>query len=282
MTIVSSKRVGVGRKLSALFLLASLTMPAFAERDFGMLEFSATVADERLKMVTSVQISKDGKFLYASAWQAATVSVFRRDLETGQLTLLQSITDAETLNGSTALRLSPDGKHAVATAFTSKTAVLFSRDQESGELTQLDVAKQDVDDVTGLRWAIDCDFSPDSKFVYVVDARSVDEAGVLAGSLTVFRITEAGKLEFVEASRDSLFANARGVSVSADGGQIAVTCSDSAAVVLLERKSDTGRTTLRQIVQDEKEGVTGLDGAMAMARSPDGQFLYVSAGPLSG
>ena len=104
--------------------------------------FSGSTSGEGLNMVTSVEVSQDGRFLYASAWRAATITVFERDADSGELTEVQKLVDAENLQGATALRLSPDGRMAVASAFSSKTTVLYRRDADTGKLTRLDVATQ--------------------------------------------------------------------------------------------------------------------------------------------
>ena len=92
-------------------------------------------------MVTSVEVSRDGKFLYAAAWRAEAISVFQRDLATGELTEVQELTDADNLAGVTAVRLSPDGRYAAAAAFGSQCVELYRRDPLNGKLTKLDHAK---------------------------------------------------------------------------------------------------------------------------------------------
>ncbi len=87
---------------------------------------------------TSVVVSPDGKFLYASAWKSASHVVFKRDAASGKLEHVQTLSDAALLDGATDLRLSPDGKLAAAAAFRSQSVVLYRRDAKSGKLTQLD------------------------------------------------------------------------------------------------------------------------------------------------
>jgi 6-phosphogluconolactonase (cycloisomerase 2 family) len=252
------------------------------ETAVGKLEYLDAVTSEGLDMVTSVECSPDGKFLYASAWQAATITVCSRDPDSGKLKIIQEIKDPD-LRGATATRLSSDGKYAVASAFSSKTAVLFGRDAETGKLKRLDVARNGQQGVLGLEWAIDATFSPDSKFVYLIDSRGPSrEFGVAAGSVTVFRITEDERLEFVETGGDSDFANARGIACRPDGKTILVTSTDAATLVVLNRHPDSGKTTTRQVLRDGQGGVRGLSGAMGIAISADGQFAYVASGRFRG
>jgi 6-phosphogluconolactonase (cycloisomerase 2 family) len=234
-------------------------------------------------MVTSVEVSQDGRFLYASAWRAATITVFERNPDSGELTEVQKLVDAENLQGATALRLSPDGRMAVASAFTSETTVLYRRDADTGKLTRLDVARNGIDGVTGLSWAIDTAFSPDSKFVYAIDSRGDGaEFGVAVGSVTAFGVTDQTELDFVEAGQDSRFANARGIAVRPDGETIVVVSSEAASLVVLSRDPQSGTTRIRQVVEDEQGDVHGLSGAMGVTISPDGQFVYVSSGRFGG
>lgn len=242
----------------------------------GRLEFVAGVPRDSLDSVTSVSISSDGKFLYASAWQAAAVNVFARNVETGELTHLQEIVDSDNLDGATALRLSPDEKYAVATAFRSDAAVLFRRNDD-GTLELADVAMQDVDDVTGLEWAIDATFSNDSQFVYVANGRSY-------GTVTAFEITPEATLQHVETNTgiEDCFANVRGIVTRPKKNLLIATSSEAGCLVVLEQSSETGTTDLHELIEDENGEVSGLDGAMALALSPDGQFVYVSAGRFRG
>ncbi len=77
---------------------------------FGTLRHASSISRDSLQMVTSVEVSRDGKFLYAAAWQAAAITVFQRDLVTGELTQVQELTDADNMDGDESVILSPDGR----------------------------------------------------------------------------------------------------------------------------------------------------------------------------
>ena len=265
------------------------TSPVFSQdrqrTGFGKLLPASSVSRDGLHMVTSVEVSPDGKFLYASAWQVATISVFQRDPMSGELQFVQELSDPDILNGATAVRLSPKGRFAVASAFRSQTAVLYRRDPMDGKLARLDVARNGEGEVKGLQWPVDAAFSPDSRFVYVIDSTGPGGAdGVRTGSVTVFRISEKGKLEFIEANtgESSCFSGARGIAIHPDGKTIVVTASSAGTLVVLDRDAKTGKTTVRQVLKDEEGDVHGLDGAMGVALSQDGQFVYTSAGRFQG
>lgn len=283
MHVLLNRRVAVA-SFALLILCANRPSSLVHAQDAGKgeLEFVSKVTDDALSKVTSVEISKDGKFLYASAWDAATITVFRRDADSGALTEVQKVVDAENLSGSTALRLSEDGKMAAASAFRSQTAVLYRRDADTGKLNRVDVAKNGLNGVAGLRWAIDVAFSPDSKFLYVVDSHgTANNLGVSVGSVTAFKI-EDDKLVFVEAGQDSAFANIRGVAIRPDGETMVVTASSAGTLVVLSRNKKSGMTINRQVIVDELDDAHGLAGAMGVAISPDGRFAYVSSGRFEG
>lgn len=251
----------------------------------GRLRHASSISLESLQMVTSVEVSRDGNFLYAAAWRAAAITVFQRNQVTGALTHVQEVTDADILDGVTAVRLSPDGRYAAATAFRSQCLVLFGRNPQDGKLTRLALAKNGVEGVAGLQWAIDVGFSPDSKFLYVIDAHGPRRLFLpRSGSVTAFRILEQGELQFIEANigQDNCFADVRGMAVHPDSKTIVVTASTAGTLVVLDRDVTTGAIRVRQIIKDGDGEVRGLDGAMGVALSPDGQFVYTSAGRFRG
>ncbi|MEO1971650.1 MAG: beta-propeller fold lactonase family protein, partial [Pirellulaceae bacterium] len=236
-------------------------------------------------MVTSVEVSRDGKFLYAAAWQAAAITVFQRDLVTGELTPVQELTDAETLAGVVAVRLSPDGRYAAAAAFRSQCVELYRSNPLNGKLTQLDHARNNRDGVTGLQFPVDVAFSPDSKFVYVIDAHGPRQLfGSRTGSVTAFRLSEKSQLEFVEANlgQKKLFSDVRGIAVHPNATTIVVASSTAGTLVVMDRDVITGKTTVRQVIKNGDGEVHGLDGVMGVAFSPDGKFAYTSAGRFRG
>ena len=63
---------------------------------------------------------------------------------------------------------------------------------------------------------------------------------------------------------------------------IVVTSSIAGTLVVLDRDVTTGETTVRQVIKNGDGDVRGLDGALGVAFSPDGQFAYTSAGRFRG
>jgi imidazolonepropionase-like amidohydrolase/6-phosphogluconolactonase (cycloisomerase 2 family) len=252
---------------------------------FGTLRHASSISRDSLQMVTGVEVSSDGKFLYAAAWRAAAITVFQRDLETGELSHLQELIDPDTLGGVTAVRLSPDGRYLASSAFRSKCVELYRRDPQTGRLTKLDDARNNRDGVTGLQFPIDVAFSPDSKTLYVIDAHGPTRLfAARTGSVTAFGVSEEGQLKFIEANlgKDNCFNDARGIAAHADAKAIVVTASTAGTLVVLDRDVATGKTTIRQVIRNGDGEVRGLDGVVGVAFSPDGQFVYTSAGRFRG
>lgn len=250
------------------------------------LQHVATMTRGDLKAVCCVTLSPDGKHLYAAAWQANCVSVYRCDAESGRLEHLQSVVSDESLRGVTSIRLSADGRFAVAAAFRSRTLTLFARDPESGKLTTRDVVRGDEHPDLGLRWPIDAVLSPDDRFVYLLDPQQsgADIDPAAEGGILVFRLVAGGKLELVEINtgRNSSFFGCRGMNFGPDGKLGFVACTNSWQLVVVDRDRETGKLTVRQIIKDGVGQARALEGVIGVACSSDGRFVYASSGRFSG
>jgi 6-phosphogluconolactonase (cycloisomerase 2 family) len=231
-----------------------------------------------------ITTSADGEFLYLSAYGSACINVFRRDRETGAAALIQTIVDRKNLAGVTDLTFSTDEKFAIASAFTSKTAVLYRRDASSGKLERVSVATNQKDGVSGLDWAIRGVVSPDSRYVYVANCGKNQQRKFTNGSITSFRIRDNDQLEPLEVfqGEDQCFDNVRGLVMLSDGKTLLATSSAAKCLVVIDRSTETGKLSVRQVLRDEENGVHGLDGAMFIATSPDEKFVYTSSGRFQG
>lgn len=269
--MILANRAAIGLLAAAILLDTT----ADADEPIGSLELVEKVSRSSLGSVTSVEVSKDGRHLYAAAWNSSSVNAFTRDKQTGKLTHLQEYVDEEYLDGAVALRLSPGNRYAVVTSFRSGTVSLFER-QENGELNLKDVAVNGENDVTGIDFAIDTTFSPDGKFVYVANGRGLE-------GITTFAIND-GKLEFLDQNSgiDGCLDNTRGLLVHPDKKSLFAASCSSGSVVIFDRDLETGIPELRQIVEDDDDFVLGLEGVMALAISPDGKFVYTNSGRFSG
>src|SRR5262245_49676514 len=169
--------IRIGRWVSVFAFVLGMSVAHADDKDpGGRLKLVESVPRDELNSVVTAVVSPDGRFLYASSWRLAIVTVFARDPETGKLELKQTITDPDNLNGVTGFSLSPDSHLAIATAFSSKTTVLYSRNPENGLLARLDTAR-DSEGGVRLGFPIDVAFSPDSKTVCVLDDSGLGDEG---------------------------------------------------------------------------------------------------------
>jgi 6-phosphogluconolactonase (cycloisomerase 2 family) len=273
-------RLGRWGSVSTLVFVCLLQGAAPGERGEGRLSLVESVPRDDLDATVSAAVSPDGRFLYASSWRAGTVTAFARDPESGTLQPRQTISSANLLDGATAATISPDGRLAVATAFRTRAAVLYQRDPATGELSQADFAR-DGEQGVRFQWPIDAAFSPDSRFVYVIDDHGPAEGG--RGDVVAFRV-DGGKLDLVgtDEGKDGCYNGARGLALAPDGKTLFVACHEPGTLVVADRDPVGGQTSVRQVVKDEEGGAHGLSGAMGVAVSPDGRFVYVSSGRFGG
>jgi 6-phosphogluconolactonase (cycloisomerase 2 family) len=179
--------------------------------------------------------------------------------------------------------VSPDGDHVYVPASDgggtpSGSVATFARNATTGELQFVEVHFDDVGGVDGLLGASSTALSPDGAHVYATG--SIDDA------VTVFsRDLGTGALTFVEAKFDGtggidgLDASAS-VALSPDGAHVYVTGAEDDAVAVFGRDGGTGALTFVEGEFDGVGGVDGLNGAGAVAVSPDGAHVYVGGSAL--
>jgi 6-phosphogluconolactonase (cycloisomerase 2 family) len=243
-------------------------------RGGSTLHFVAQVTRPDLRGVNSVTISQDGQFLYATPWPIGAVVVFKREATQGGLEHVQTVQD-DRLRGDTGLALSPREDYAIAACFQAHSAVLLRRDGKNGKLEIVDSAFEAENGVSGLGFAIDAIFSPDGRFIYVLDGGM--------GGIAIFALRD-GKLHFVssEHGTDECLEGARGVALDPSGKTMYVASDGAGTLTVLARNVQTGLLKVQQVIADEKEGVHGLEGAFGVTCSGDGQFIYTTSGRFHG
>src|SRR5438094_560564 len=227
---------------------------------------------------SGVAVSPDGRTVYATGEVDDALAVFHRDSATGALTFVEMKQDAvdgvDGLNGAHGVVVSPDGVHVYVASKTGDALAVFSRDVDTGALTFVQAKNDGVGKVNGLDGAEGIAISPDGAHVYV--------AGRNDDSLAVFsRDAATGKLTFIEVQREGqngvlgLFG-AKAVTVSLDGANLYVAGGYDDALVVFDRNPETGMLTSVQLLEDGVGGVNGLNGADAVAVSPDGTHVFVT------
>ena len=259
-----------------------------AKPAFGKLKYIDLIVSPELDSVNSVIVDKQGKFLYASSWNGNTVNVLSRDAVTGKLTLVQAMNSPRDLDGVTSIHLSEDGMYGVSAAFRAKATVLFKRDLATGRLEFLDVARSGEKGVQGMEWAIDATFSLDHRFVFVADPKGPGMSNPNSpknnGGIVVFEVTDKERLKWVETNigEEDCFHGVRGIMMLPDGKTLVATCNNAGNVVLIDWDKNARKTSIRQVITDEKTRATALAGAMKSVSSSDGSTLYVTSGRFQG
>jgi 6-phosphogluconolactonase (cycloisomerase 2 family) len=265
---------------NSALLIATLLLPASAlfaadepasaveRRD---LEEVQNLKLEYLKSVTCVSISKDGRFVYASAFNSSVVAVFKRDAATGQIENL-SWMEVPELSAAVSVKLSPNDQYATVAAFGANAVSLLKRDSNTGELTFLDSVTEGKDGNSGLNFVIDTAFSADNRYLY-----TAAQTG-----LGVYKL-EADKLTYVqsETAQGSL-QGVRGVVISPDGNTVYAAAYMSNTVGVFRRDKESGKLDMVQILADGQNGAESLAGAFRIACSADGKHVYVSSGRFRG
>ena len=172
------------------------------------------------------------------------------------------------------LAVSPDGKHLYAASAVADAVAVFARDALSGSLTFVEAELNGVGGVNGLYGAGSAAVSPDGKHVYI--------AGFSDDAVAVFsRNATTGRLTFVEFLKDGVggvegLDGAHSVTVSPDGKHVYVAGFWDNAVAVFLRNATTGKLAFSQVQVEGAFGVNGLDGAISVKVSPDGEHLYVA------
>ncbi|HBJ30141.1 MAG TPA: hypothetical protein DDY93_02085 [Dehalococcoidia bacterium] len=144
----------------------------------------------------------------------------------------------------------------------------------NGELTFVEVEKDGVGGVDGLYGVISVTVSPDGKYVY--------SASVTDGAVAAFgRNATTGELTFVEDEKDGTggvdeFDRAASIALNPDGKRLYAAAKNDDALAVFSQNAMVGNLTFIEIVEDG-EGGNGLDGAISVTVSPDGNHVYATS-----
>ncbi len=225
-----------------------------------------------LSGATRIVLDANGHYAYATAFNSQTLSVFKRDPNSGKLTLVethqQGINSVSGLLGAFNLALSPDDKHVYVAAFSENAIGIFSRNAD-GRLNFVQAMLGDANN--GLSRPTSLAFDAQSKHLYVTSGNSV----------AVFqRDANSGLLSFV--ARYSNGAGAAGIGgatalrVSLDGTSVYVTGRMDNSLAFFQRDVNSGELSFVSHIPNDFNGVMGLGGAYDVQISPDDNLLLVS------
>ncbi len=160
-----------------------------------------TAGVDGLDGASSITLSPDGKFVYATGDNDNAIAVFSRNATTGLLTFVEfqkdSVGGVDGLRDARSLSLSPDGKFVYAVGEGDDGIAVFSRNATTGRLTFVEAVKDGVSGVDGLDGVYNINISLDGKFVYA--------AGNNEDAIVMFsRNTTTGKLTFVRVRKNNV------------------------------------------------------------------------------
>jgi 6-phosphogluconolactonase (cycloisomerase 2 family) len=228
----------------------------------------------------ALAVSPDGKNVYAATELDGSVVTFSRDTTNGRLTAVDLDQDpsaggtAEGLAGAEGVVVSPNGKNVYAVGAGDDAVVSFTRSLTSGKLTRLE---EDQDPESGgTAEGMDTPFglaiSPNGATVYV--------SGNADNRLPWFsRDPATGRLTWTGMSgRYETVGGPGGITVSPNSENVYVATFNEESVEVFRRDPFDGwltwlqrRSDVSLAGQDE-----GLDGAWAVAASPDSKSVYVT------
>jgi DNA-binding beta-propeller fold protein YncE len=258
-----------------------------------------------------VQVSPDGKNVYAGAFLGAAVVAFSRDPSTGALTPLPGesgciaaaiagCAKGIATHGSEGLAVSADGKNVYVAAFLSSAVDVFTRNAATGALTQ---AKNGTGCLTGtpqsgcraaraLKGAESALISPNDRTVYITAGIS-SSVVILTRALRSGDLTQAiGPLGCVQnkllngcAPGRPLF-DPEGLAISPNGANVYAAVYAGSALDTFNRNHGTGALTQKpgrpgcltsRALRGCARAHGGVRGAGSAVVSPDGKYLYAAA-----
>lgn len=189
------------------------------------------------------------------------------------------------LYGVTGTTISPDGNYVYVAASLDDALNVFSRDPQTGRLSLVQVLKQGVDGVNGLKSVQAVAVSPDSRYVYTIGLGANSNDVLIDDSILGFERDEAtGRLTQVErissealpSGLDTTYAQ---MAFSPDGFFLHVSAFNRPNLAVFQRFAN-GKLEFKEALTGWLNGSADIDEIshpFGLAVSPDGQNLYTVA-----
>ncbi|KKN79886.1 hypothetical protein LCGC14_0335140, partial [marine sediment metagenome] len=226
-------------------------------------------------------VNPNGLYVYArSSSGDYSLLVYRRDVATGELSLLQTLTEGVDgvvgLGTPRDIALSPDGRDVLIASWDDSLAI-FTQDPTTGLLSQVQAVFNGAENDDALWGPHGLTVSPDGQYVYVIsDAYSYNRPnGILA---TFSRDPATGIVTYIQklfgATPNGLY-NPSDLAVSGDGRHIYVVATGGNSIALFLRDEITGELSRGQILQDRSDWIDGLETPYAVSVTSDDQHVLV-------
>jgi 6-phosphogluconolactonase (cycloisomerase 2 family) len=202
-----------------------------------------------------------GDFVYVTNWMAASVSIFRVNQETGDLTLIGR--PKETGLTPYAVAVHPSGKYVMVSTWGGNDVYVYSVDLNTGELSHVEGSPFATE---GLK-PVDIAFSEDGKWLYTADNNS--------NTVSIFSVDVAtGKLTL----KDIAMTRAGSIDVELVEAQQPVTILPDYAFVLDKDNEQLVSYRIDMATGELKEAARAKTGSKpaAVAQDPRNRFVYVA------
>lgn len=268
-------------KSSTLFycltLVAFLVFPLKAQLNYEQFVFEG-YGSPFLDNASAVSVSPDGQHVYVTSFDDMALSLFERNLNTGALTFIEAYRNGVEgiggLEGTQSVLVSPDGRHVYASGFTESALVIFARDEINGKLSLVEILRDNVGGITGMDGALKIRSTKDGNYIYLVSPNdnsvTVFKRNVITGTLSTQQLVEDGG----NGGNDMTYP--LDIILSPDGKHAYVTSFGDHAITAFSIVPENGTLVYVGSLVDGQEGIDGLNGATAIAISPDGKFVFAS------
>jgi 6-phosphogluconolactonase (cycloisomerase 2 family) len=312
----------VGALVAALLAVVDVAGPAGASARgalafAGCIQHDDSARDKHCKPARALDgtaylaVTRDGRFVYATARDADSVTVLRRDPASGALTQLPGAAGCWVdgtagtpgtcsagvgLDRASGVTLSPDEAYLYVAGRDSDTVAAFRRDPATGTLTQIGCVAGKFSPVLASCTSVPALDEPITMAVTAdgsqllaalgtgngVLALNRDPAGLLTGGSCVVD-TEATAPP--GCSEGPGLAGVTAVSVSPDGRNVYAAATGDSAVTTLARDPATGGLAWAACISGDGvvrrdpacQPARGIQFAQNVAVSPDGRNVYVAA-----
>jgi len=260
--------------LCTLYLFIS---PAYASLTFVSAYTDETAGITGLNGASAVALSQNGQHVYVTGFTDNSLNVFSRASSTGQLTIVQTLTNADVnntgLSGAIDVLVSPDDKHVYVASSKDNALAVFTRNTSTGVLTLAEVLQDDINGVDGLAGVNALAISSDGTRLYAIGSQE-NAVAVLQ------RHTDTGLLTFLRVRKNGVdgvggIAGATELAISPDNQFIYVTASNDNAVTVFKRLPTEELEIFASYVNGIN-GISGLNGAYGITLSQAGDYLYVA------
>jgi DNA-binding beta-propeller fold protein YncE len=235
-------------------------------------EWDGAGAVDGLGGATAVASNPTKGYVYAAGYDDSAVAVFAREPD-GALSFLQARSSVDGLEGAVGIAVSPDGEQVYVAGNDDDAVVVFARDAATGSLSYVQTKRDAGGLADGLAGARAVVVSPDGANVYVAghddNAVSMPSRNPANGALTNLGMVQDGV-----GGVDGL-GGPQGLALSPGGEHLYVASEAEDAVAIFRRDGISGTLSYAGVVRRSNTGDVALDGAYAVAISPDGKHVYV-------